>query len=578
VSVVKRGLLVALLALAFPSTALAGPCGLPDRAPIWVDFASLDIENVLGRPGVVAAASTGSYPARLRAKGAATVYWDMNLRQRVGLTTAPADPATIEERAHRLFVFAASQSGCATPWIALNELQGAHLETPWTPNNAQYRANVLALVRALAARGARPFLLINSDPYTGSDEAAAWWRAVAQSADLVQEDYFSGLQLYRQGSVVANRRMRAAFRASVAKFVRIGIPVTKIGLMLGFQSAVGAGGREGLQPSRAWYEVVKWQALSVRQVAAEMRLASVWSWGWGTFSEAGRDPDKPTAACVYLWARSPSLCDAPAMAGKVFKTSRTDGQLILPDGAMCTMGRNAIRLSAIARLNILVKDRDVAYTALLARLAESATQRATTKEILAAERAVIQYRFGGSRSAYRAALGKAGAPLDVARAILGDSIRRHKVGATLRISAPSGVAIGGFYESYPDLLVRTVRAVGAVPWWLGGRRTGLALSTFAPPGLFEAPAGRQTTVRTMTGRYALRPLDEARPLSSVSLPEATPAIAAALKQFARSDAVVRWSAGRQTALLTHAVCRRDDLPTTAVIDLTDYLPFLRLEG
>ena len=159
-----------------------------------------------------------------------------------------------------------------------------------------------------------------------------------------------------------------------------------------------------------------------------MRLASVWSWGWGTFSEAGRDPDKPTAACIYLWARSPSLCDGPATAGKAFKTSRTDGQLILPDGAMCTMGRSAIRLSAIARLNVLVKDRDVAYTALLARLAESANQPATTKEILAAERAVIQYRFGGSRSAYHAALGKAGAPLDVARGILGDSIRRQKVG------------------------------------------------------------------------------------------------------------------------------------------------------
>ena len=36
--------------------------------------------------------------------------------------------------------------------------------------------------------------------------------------------------------------------------------------------------------------------------------------------------------------------------------------------------------------------------------------------------------------------------------------------------------------------------------------------------------------------------------------------------------------GARTALLTHAVCRRDDLPTTAVVDLTDYLPFLRLRG
>jgi hypothetical protein len=575
---VKRGLLVLFAALAFPSSALAGPCGLPDGAPVWVDFGALDVEQVVARPGVVAAVSTGEYPARIRAKGAKTVYWDMNLRQRVGTTTAPFDPASIEERANRLFVFAASQSGCATPWIALNELQGAHLETPWTPNNATYRANVLALVRALAARGARPFLLINSDPYTGSDEAAAWWRSVAQVADLVQEDYFSAKVLYRSGSVVANRRMRAAFRRSVAQYVKIGIPVTKIGLMLGFQSAVGTGGREGLQPSKAWYEVVKWNALSARQIAGEMKLATVWSWGWGTFSEAGRDADKPAAACVYLWTRSPSLCNGPAMAGKGFNKSRIDGQLILPSGAMCKVERNSISLSGIARLNILVKDRDVAYTALLGRLAESTSQRATTKEILGAEQAVIQYRFGGSRSAYRAALAKAGAPLDVARAILGDAIRRQKVGATLRVSAPSGAAIAGFYESYPDLLVRTVRAEGAAPWWLGNRRTGLALATFAPAALFAAPSGRSTTVRTMTGHYAVRPLDEAQPLSGVSLPVASPAIAAALKQFARSDAVVRWSSARQAALLAHAVCRRDDLPIADVLDLTQYLPFLALEG
>jgi hypothetical protein len=82
----------------------------------------------------------------------------------------------------------------------------------------------------------------------------------------------------------------------------------------------------------------------------------------------------------------------------------------------------------------------------------------------------------------------------------------------------------------------------------------------------------------MTGRYAVRLLDEAQPLSGVSLPEARLAIAAALKQFARSDAVVRWSTARQAALLTHAVCRRDDLPVADVLDLTQYLPFLALEG
>ena len=44
---------------------------------------------MLARPGIVAATSTGEYPARLRAQGAQTIYWDMNLRLRVGTTTEP---------------------------------------------------------------------------------------------------------------------------------------------------------------------------------------------------------------------------------------------------------------------------------------------------------------------------------------------------------------------------------------------------------------------------------------------------------------------------------------------------------
>ena len=210
---------------------------------------------MLARPGIVAATSTGEYPARLRAQGAQTIYWDMNLRLRVGTTTEPYDPATIEERANRLFVFAASQTQCATPWIALNELNGANLETPWTPNNAQYRDNVLRLVRALAARGARPFLLISSTPYTGTDEAATWWRNVAAVSDVVPEVYFNGRSLAGQGPLLANRRLRAGLRRGVARLVEIGIPVTRIGLMLGFQSAAGTGGREGLRPREEWFRV-----------------------------------------------------------------------------------------------------------------------------------------------------------------------------------------------------------------------------------------------------------------------------------------------------------------------------------
>lgn len=572
-----RALVVALVALAFPASALAGPCGLPDGAPVWVDFGAAEIESVIARPGIVAATSTGEYPARLRAQGAQTVYWDMNLRLRVGTTTAPFDPATIEERANRLFVFAASQTQCATPWIALNELNGANLETPWTPNNAQYRDNVLRLVRALAALGARPFLLISSTPFTGTEEAAAWWRAVAAVADVVPEVYFNGRSLAAQGPLMANRRLRAGLRRGVARLVEIGIPVTRIGLMLGFQSAAGTGGREGLRPREEWFRVVKWQALAAREIAAEMNVATVWSWGWGTYSEAGRDPDKADAACAYLWARSAQLCNAPARLGEEFNASRVEGQLRLPGGAMCKVGANTIGMTAIAKLNRVVQDRDVAYSALLARIAGSTGARVTAREVLAAERAVIALRFGGSRSSYVAALARSRATVDVARSILADQLRQRRLAARLRVPTPSAASVAAYYFSYPELLVRAVEAAPS-PWWLADRRTGFAISSSAPERLFQVPAGRLARVSTLEGSFAVKPLDLPRPLGSVPISDVRATISAVLRQHARLDAAGRWSASRQSTLLDEATCRRDDLPQPALIELTDFLPFLELSS
>src|SRR5205814_5206762 len=126
-------------------------------------------------------------------------------------------------------------SGCATPLIALNELNGAGTTTPWSVTNAQYRANVLALVQQLASLGARPFLLVNSTPYTGGD-AADWWRQVAQSADIVAEVYFHAPRIARLGAVVGSRRLRNGYRQAVLDFTGIGIPVDRLGIMLGFQS------------------------------------------------------------------------------------------------------------------------------------------------------------------------------------------------------------------------------------------------------------------------------------------------------------------------------------------------------
>src|SRR2546427_502620 len=152
-------------------------------------------------------------------------------------------------------------------------------------------------MRPLASRGARPSLLVSSTPYTAG-EAGDWWRQAAQAGDIVPEVYFNAPAITKQGVILGSRRMRTALRSAVAAYTAIGIPVAKIGFVLGFQSGPGAGGREGLQPSSAWFEFTKLYTLAAKQVAAEFGIATVWSWGWGTFNVAGADPDKQAEQAI----------------------------------------------------------------------------------------------------------------------------------------------------------------------------------------------------------------------------------------------------------------------------------------
>jgi hypothetical protein len=556
----------------------AGQCGLPDERTMWIDFAdgSVPFWETFARPGIIAAAANLIYPPQLRERGAQTVYWDMYLNNRVGTPSAPRDPATIVDRANRLFDYAVQSTGCATPLIAENELFGAGLVTPWSDTNAQYRANVLLYLRTLAARGARPFLLISSKPYT-SGEAGTWWRQVMEVADLVPEVYFPAPSISKRGAIVGNRRLRVAFRNAVLAFTELGIPARKIGIVLGFQTGRGAGGREGLEPAEAWYEVVKWQALAARRVAAEWKLGSVWSWGWGHWGTAAADPDKAVAACVYLWTRARGLCNAPAMAGPEFNRSLRDGQIDLPRGIQCQAGRRQITTDAVTRLQALTGDRQLALTVLYARAVEREEARPSARAVLAAERTVIALRFGGNAGAYRAALAAAGATPTLARGILGDSLRRAEIEARLPVRAPSAREIAAFYFAFPELLARPVHVTPA-PWWLGGKKVGIALSSLAPERVFKIQTGRVASVRSLDGTYTVRTLGEPMPLGALPLERARPAISAALTAFARGEAFERWTAARQTSMLARTTCVRDDMPAPGPVDLSTFLPFLSLTG
>ena len=199
-------------------------CGVPATTPLWIDYAGHDAP-ITPKPGLVLAVSSGTaIPATMRAAGAATIFFDLHLNDRVGTPSAPADPGTIADKAKREFDFAVQVTGCATPLIAENELFGAQTVTPWSTTNAQYRAKVLLLLQELDRLGASTALTIANPPYTGGD-AAEWWRQTAQAAILVRQVYFTApgpKGLYALGPARASRALRQGMRSLISRFAQIG--------------------------------------------------------------------------------------------------------------------------------------------------------------------------------------------------------------------------------------------------------------------------------------------------------------------------------------------------------------------
>ena len=440
-----RFVFVAILAaLSFAPSALAGPCGLPDAHPLWVDYAegSVGFRNeVFRRPGLVLASSGTAVPRDLREGGASTVYWQMKLTRLVGTPSEPTDPATIPAAAEVLAARAAASSGCATPHIALEELWGADLPPPWSPTTSAYRANVLLLAQHLAARGARPFLFVHGTLETGG-AAAGWWRELARSADIVYESYFFAPRIDALGPVLGSRELRVAMRRPIRRLASLGIPPERLGLILGFHSKPGTSGREGLQPLDAWLQFVKLNALAARQVALDEGIGSIWSWGWGTFDELGADPDKPLAACVYLWARDPALCDAPARA--TFDTSLLVGQLVLPAGVRCAFPAGMVSTGAVRRLARFAGGERAALTALVQRRVLRRAVPVRSRTTLRAELTLVASRYRGSYRRYRRALARRGLTRSDALALLTDGIRLRALGnarAEERLAAAAAEAL-----------------------------------------------------------------------------------------------------------------------------------------
>ena len=566
---------IALFAAA-PGQAQARECDLPNKTPLWIDFAdgSVPYWQMFARPGVIAAAANFIFPPQIRAMGAHTIYWEMNFRERVGTPANPQNPAVVQDWADRVFYRAVASSACATPWIALNEMWGSNLPAPWSPTNTQYRQNVIIFVKRLRELGARPFLLLSTRPFTDG-EAVDWWREAALYTDFVREIYFSAPQIHRQGAILGSRTLRNAFRQGITDLTDIGIPPSKIGIFLGFHTNPGSGGRERLKPASAWFNHVKLQVLAAKQVSREIPFATIWSWGWGEWSESDRDPDKPAAACVYLWTRDPGLCEGPALAGPGFDPRLTVGQLNVPPGAQCTTPWGPLRSSELSGVARVTGDREIAYTSLFARLVLKGYVKVKREELRAAERAIIRYRFGGSGVAYRNALALAGASRSIALGVIADELRQAWIQRRFQVRPPSGSEIRSYHESYSDTPARLVEAASA-QWWLGRRTRGVAIDGLAPESILRIPAHRFVTIPTKDGPLRVRALGPTAPLGAFSIPMAAASIKAALVRIAQEQVFDNWLMRRERSALAATTCRRDWLPAVGPMELPTELPFLAL--
>jgi hypothetical protein len=573
--------LVAVFALPLPVAALAdGPCPvLSSTGPLPVEFADGSVtfrQTVFARPGITVASTGVNVAKALRTAGASTAYWEMNLPSLVGTPTAPADPATMDAVAAAEVQKAQASTLCPNPLIALNELLGSDVAGPLPAPALQYRDSVLALMRALAADGATPFLLVPR-LYTvkGTED---WWLQVAQVGWLVPEAYTPAPQLFAGGNpFLTSRAIRVGFRKWISDLTALGIPASRLGLMLGFQSGDPFGGRAGLQPTAAWLEIVKLQAQAGLVVSRELVLSSLWSWGWGTFATPGSaDPDKQAAACTYLWARDPLLCDAPAMGVPGFDPDLTAGVVDLAPTVQCRYDGGSFATKELTALTAAGVTSAGALTTLLERSLARAKTTVGPTALLRAERSVIAGAFEGRRGLYRQFLQVEGATPAVARDVIRDQLLEAKIARGLRVSPITGADVTAFMQAHAGTRTRSVETVRPVRWLVGQTR-GVAIPGLAPPSVLSARAGTTVLVHADDGPVRVRVLGAKVALPKAERSKARLAVRALMLAGARRVALSDWLIGAGKTAVDTALCRADAVPLTGRSKLLQRWPQLRLQ-
>ena len=295
----RLGVLVAAaLALALagghgaPAQQLQANCSLfGGKAPLWLDFAdgSVPFWNLFARPGVTALASNLIYPPKLRDARRA----DRLLRpvpeparrhdrarlptrrrsstRRTSSTTTPPVDGLLEsgDRGERALRVVARRA-------VVEDERAVPRERAPLPADA--RGSAARSLGCSSTRRRTP----TAAPATGGGR---WPTSRASCARSTSRPRRSTSRGRSAAAARCGRRSEAASSTSR----KIGIPVSKLGVFLGFQTTKGSGGREGLE-AEAWFRTVKWQALAARYVAErdEVQLDLVVGLG-GVEDDAGRD-------------------------------------------------------------------------------------------------------------------------------------------------------------------------------------------------------------------------------------------------------------------------------------------------
>ncbi len=374
-------------------------CGLPETQPTWIDFADSSVSfwrERFARPGVVVAtggAGARRRGARGRSRDRALGHVSAQARRHAVRPGRPGADGEARRRALRLRGLglrlrdAADRAERAVGRVAPD---AAHADRRALPGERP------PLRHRLAERGGRPALLVSSEPFTGGD-AAAWWRSVAAVSDLVLENYANANLIWRDGAVDGSRRLRERYRQSVAKLLAVGIPPTRIGIMIGFQTGAGSGRTRGAEAALALVrrrEVAGARRPSGR-AGAEARARLVVGLGAARRAlERSRTRRTPRASGSGLATRACATRRASSDASST-RTSQT-GQLNLPAGTRCVYGTTPLTASSVAALAKVTHDRELALTALVVRAIERERARVSPSEALALERRIVRRRFGGS--------------------------------------------------------------------------------------------------------------------------------------------------------------------------------------